>query len=93
MQWPQWQQENLPQVKFYLACGVRLTLACSACDTELPAGGRFYLACGQPVQLLETIQSHPAVPVVSTPQHLADKILTARRALEGERKQVGASQR
>jgi hypothetical protein len=53
----------------------------------------FTWLAGKPVQLLETIQSHPAVPVVSTPQHLAEKILTARSALEGERKQVGASQR
>ena len=88
MQCPQCQQENPPQAKFCLACGVRLTLACSACGTELPAGARFCLACGQPVQLPDTVQSRPAAPVAYTPKHLAEKILTSRSALEGERKQV-----
>ena len=88
MQCRQCQQENPPQAKFCLACGVRLILACSACGTELPAGARFCLACGQPVQAPDTVQSRPAAPVAYTPKHLAEKILTSRSALEGERKQV-----
>ncbi len=88
MQCPQCHQENPPQANFCLACGVRLTLTCSACGTELPAGARFCLACGQPVQSPDTVQSHPAAPVAYTPKHLAEKILTSRSALEGERKQV-----
>ena len=91
MQCPQCHQENPPQANFCLACGVRLTLTCSACGTELPAGARFCLACGQPVQSPDTVQSHPAAPVAYTPKHLAEKILTSRSALEGERKQVTKS--
>jgi hypothetical protein len=88
MQCSQCHQENPPQAKFCLACGVRLTLACSACGTELPAGARFCLACGQPVQAPDTVQSRSTAPAAYTPKHLAEKILTSRSALEGERKQV-----
>jgi len=88
MQCPQCQQENPPQANYCLACGVRLTLVCGACGTELPAGARFCLTCGQPVQAPDTVQSRPAAPVAYTPKHLAEKILTSRSALEGERKQV-----
>lgn len=88
MQCPQCHQENPPQARFCLACGVRLTLACSACGTALPAGARFCLACGQPVRALDAVQARPTAPVAYTPKHLADKILTSRGALEGERKQV-----
>lgn len=38
MQCPQCSQDNPLQARFCLACDVRLTLACSACGTELPAG-------------------------------------------------------
>src|SRR5215471_15642824 len=61
---------------------------CSACGTELPAGARFCLACGQPVQVSDAVQPRPTAPVAYTPKHLAEKILTSRSALEGERKQV-----
>jgi|SRR5262249_50319814 len=87
MQCPQCHQDNPPQANFCLACGIRLTLMCSACGTELPAGARFCLACGQPVQALDTVQSRSSAPVAYTPKHLAEKILTSRSALEGERKQ------
>src|SRR5438045_1248979 len=88
MQCPQCQQANPPQANFCLACGVRLTLTCSACGTELPAGARFCLSCGQLIQSLNTVSSRPTAPVAYTPKHLADKILTSRSTLEGERKQV-----
>src|SRR5262245_54239045 len=88
MQCPQCHQDNPPQARFCLACGVHLTLMCSACGTELPAGARFCLACGQPVQAPDPVQARPTAPVAYTPRHLAEKILTTRSALEGERKQV-----
>src|SRR5215831_8550673 len=88
IQCPQCHQENPPQANFCLACGVRLTLSCQACGTELPTGARFCLACGQPVQAPDTVQRRPTAPVAYTPKHLAERILTSRSALEGERKQV-----
>lgn len=81
------QQENPPQAKFCLECGTALALKCAACDNELPHAAKFCPECGQAV-------SQPAVgsrffsPGSYTPKHLAEKILTSKSALEGERKQV-----
>src|SRR6266853_4411743 len=88
MQCPQCQQENPPQAKFCLECGSRLVRTCTQCGTELPAGAKFCLECGQPVGARPAIPSRFAVPEAYTPSHLAEKILTARSDLEGERKQV-----
>ena len=88
MQCPQCQQENPPQAKFCLECGARLGLTCAACSTELPAGAKFCLACGQPIVAQLAAQSRFTTPATYTPKHLAEKMLTARAALEGERKQV-----
>jgi class 3 adenylate cyclase len=49
---------------------------------------RFCLGCGQPV-LSVAVASRPE-PRTYTPKHLAEKILTSRSALEGERKQQRA---
>jgi class 3 adenylate cyclase/ribosomal protein L40E len=88
MQCPQCQHENPPQAKFCLECGTRLALTCAQCGTELPAGAKFCFECGQPVSGQAAGQSKFTSPVTYTPKHLADKILTSRSALEGERKQV-----
>jgi class 3 adenylate cyclase/tetratricopeptide (TPR) repeat protein len=82
------QQENPPQAKFCLGCGIALTLKCGKCSTEIPAAAKFCFECGQPVS------SQPATAIRFTsagdytPKHIADKILTSKSALEGERKQV-----
>ena len=88
MQCARCQQDNPPQAKFCLECGLRLVLMCAQCDTELPAGAKFCLECGQPVGARPAMPSRFAVPEAYTPRHLAEKILTARSDLEGERKQV-----
>ena len=88
MQCPQCQQDNPPQAKFCLECGTRLVLTCAQCGTELPAGAKFCLECGQPVGTRPVMPSRFATPETYTPKHLAEKILTARSDLEGERKQV-----
>jgi Double zinc ribbon len=88
MQCPRCQHANPPQAKFCLECGTRLALACAACATELPAGAKFCLECGQPVGGPSAGQSQFASPDAHTPKHLAEKILTSRSVLEGERKQV-----
>jgi class 3 adenylate cyclase/tetratricopeptide (TPR) repeat protein len=88
VQCPQCQHENPPQAKFCLECGTRLALTCAQCGTELPAGAKFCLECGQPVSGQSAGQSRFTSPAAYTPKHLADKILTSRSALEGERKQV-----
>ncbi len=80
------QHENPPQAKFCLECGAKLALACAKCRAELPGSARFCLECGEPVA--PRTDSGVAAPVTYTPKHLAEKILTSKAALEGERKQV-----
>ena len=82
------QQENPPQAKFCLECGTALALKCAACGTELPAGAKFCLECGQSVSAQPAIATRFVSPETYTPKHLAEKILTSKSALEGERKQV-----
>jgi class 3 adenylate cyclase/tetratricopeptide (TPR) repeat protein len=85
MQCPRCQHENPPQAIFCLECGIRLALSCSKCGTELPAESTFCLQCGEPVGATPSKFSSPGS---YTPKRLAEKILTSKSALEGERKQV-----
>jgi hypothetical protein len=59
---------------------------CAKCHSELPAGARFCSECGEPVA--NSALSRFAAPGAYTPKHFAEKILTSKAALEGERKQV-----
>src|SRR5262249_25142623 len=79
--------DNRADASFCSACGRKLSLVSGPCGRELPAGARFCDACGQPV---DAPSAHPPErdPRSYTPNHLAAKILTARSALQGERKQV-----
>src|SRR3989442_2944320 len=88
MKCPRCQHENPPQAKFCLECGARVALTCTKCRSELPAGAKFCLECGEPVASQATAEPRFAKPETYTPPHLAEKILTSRSALEGERKQV-----
>src|SRR5512138_1597031 len=88
MKCPQCQHENPPQAKFCLECGARVTLTCTKCRSELPAGAKFCLECGAPVASATTAEARFTSPESYTPKHLAEKILTSKSALEGERKQV-----
>src|SRR5213595_1065193 len=82
------QQENPLGSNFCLGCGARLDSACASCGMELSAGSRFCNRCGAPVQAETRASPRFASPEAYTPKHLAEKILTSRTALEGERKQV-----
>ena len=92
---PQCQHENPDGSRFCNACGGKLELACSVCAHVNPGGSRFCNACGHHVLTPTSPGVQPErqripepEPLSYTPQHLADKILKSRRALEGERKQV-----
>jgi len=63
-------------------------MRCPRCATELPDTAKFCLECGQPLGGSPAVAASFASPAVYTPKHLADRILTSRTALEGERKQV-----
>jgi class 3 adenylate cyclase/tetratricopeptide (TPR) repeat protein len=88
MQCPRCQHENPPDSRFCFECGSRLALACVSCGAELPPGVKFCNQCGQPVGTRSTARDRATAPEVYTPKHLAEKILTSKAALEGERKQV-----
>jgi class 3 adenylate cyclase/ribosomal protein L40E len=80
------QHENPPQAKFCLECGAKLALICFQCGTELPAEAKFCIECGEPLHPGAT--QTPLSPGNYRPKHLAEKILSSKNALEGERKQV-----
>src|SRR5207253_5191559 len=81
--------ENPAQAKFCLECGARLVVSCSNCRAELPPSAKFCLECGERVTPSGAAMVSPsASPESYTPKHLAEKILTSKSALEGERKQV-----
>jgi class 3 adenylate cyclase len=83
------QHANPDGARFCNACGATLATACPACQRDNPPGSRFCNACGQQLSALPPpAEPRFTSPQAYTPKHLADKILTSRSALEGERKQV-----
>jgi class 3 adenylate cyclase/tetratricopeptide (TPR) repeat protein len=83
MRCPQCQEDNPAGARFCRDCGGRLEAVCAACGHPNLPGSRFCNECGQPI-----VAPAPASPQSYTPRYLAEKILTSRHALEGERKQV-----
>jgi class 3 adenylate cyclase/tetratricopeptide (TPR) repeat protein len=88
MKCPSCQHENPPESNFCLGCGIRLPLRCSSCGADLPAGSRFCNKCGHPAGAQAASDQRFTSPDTYTPKHLAERILTSKAALEGERKQV-----
>jgi class 3 adenylate cyclase len=88
MKCPRCQHENRPQAKFCEECGTTLARSCPKCGSTLSPSGKFCPECGHPVGgASEGVPRLPA-PDTYTPKHLAEKILSSRSALEGERKQA-----
>jgi class 3 adenylate cyclase/tetratricopeptide (TPR) repeat protein len=88
MHCPQCQHANPAGALFCNACGAKLAVVCPACSQVNPPGSRFCNACGHNLARPPAPAASVASPASYTPKHLADKILTTRSALEGERKQV-----
>ena len=86
MKCPRCQSQNREGVRFCEECGARLVTSCPSCGAELLPDKRFCGSCGSPTTL-QPAERQPS-PQGYTPKHLAEKILTSRHALEGERKQV-----
>ena len=82
------QKENPPAAKFCLECGAPLGLRCLKCGHTLPLTAKFCLECGHHLGPGDPVQSRFTSPEAYTPKYLAERILTSRSALEGERKLV-----
>ena len=87
MQCPRCQHENPSAVKFCGECGARLELLCPSCRASNPPANKFCNECGGALHSGAAAAQFTS-PQAYTPKHLAEKILTSKSALEGERKQV-----
>ena len=86
MKCPRCQHENPTGMKFCGQCTAPLASTCGSCGATNPPENKFCGQCAAP--LLPAPATKNAAPDSYTPKHLAEKILTSRAALEGERKQV-----
>jgi class 3 adenylate cyclase/tetratricopeptide (TPR) repeat protein len=104
MRCPACQTDNPASNRFCDQCGTALEARCPECQAPLRPGARFCGACGHRLAAVPEAPaeaprpSAPAPAALSqeresrlrayTPKHLADKVLKARSALEGERRVV-----
>src|SRR5262249_34894674 len=75
-----------PRAKFCEECAAPLARTCANCGASLTPTAKFCSECAHPAGAAAAPRF--VAPDAYTPKHLADKILTSRTALEGERKQV-----
>jgi class 3 adenylate cyclase/tetratricopeptide (TPR) repeat protein len=86
MKCPTCHTDNRQDADFCNECGAKLEAVCSRCGRANRAGSKFCDKCGG--QITEAPSIDYTRPQSYTPKFLADKILTARGAIEGERKLV-----
>lgn len=87
MKCPKCHFDNRAEARFCLECGQKLEVTCPQCGKKLPPAAKFCDGCGQ---VLSPASPPPdySRPHSYTPKFLADKILTSRNGIEGERKLV-----
>ena len=88
MKCPKCQSENRADARFCDECGEKLELACSTCGRTNRATAKFCDGCGQPLMTTTAPPLDYSRPNSYTPRFLAEKILTTRSSVEGERKLV-----
>ena len=89
MKCPKCQTLNPEAARFCIECGQPIEVKCPKCDTVTPAGGKFCMRCGYNLTLDQEAQPIDFTqPQTYTPKFLAEKILTNRSSIEGERKLV-----
>ncbi len=89
MKCPNCQADNRETRKFCAKCGQKLLVLCPQCTTENLPDEQFCGECGHDLRKLKEAKPlNYDQPHSYTPKHLADKILTSRSSIEGERKLV-----
>jgi len=88
MQCPRCQHENEAGAKFCEECAAPLARARAKCGRTLSRTAKFCPECAHPTGLSAAPAPRFDSPESYTPKHLAERILTSKAALEGERKQV-----
>ena len=83
-------EPNPETARFCGECGRALApdVICVRCGATNSVGKKFCNACGARLSALAAADQPSRSPGSYTPKHLAEKILSSRSALEGERKQV-----
>src|SRR3989454_7430236 len=87
MKCPRCQHENRPGAKFWEECAAPLGRVCPNCSSQVSATAKFCPECAHPLAA-PSVEPRFASPRTYTPKHLAERILTSKAALEGQRKQV-----
>ena len=80
--------ENREAAKFCEQCAAPLLRKCESCGAALRSTAKFCDECAAPTARVFNNVSLRTRPSLLHSKHLAEKILTSRSALEGERKQV-----
>src|SRR5262249_37527078 len=88
VQCPQCRAENPERARYCEDCGARLEVRCPHCGEAATPGKKFCASCGGSLVTAPAASRPAPSPHDYIPQHLAERILTSRAALEGERKQV-----
>jgi class 3 adenylate cyclase/tetratricopeptide (TPR) repeat protein len=83
---PRCQVQNSADALFCDQCAAPLALTCRSCGAANRPNSKFCGQCATP--LGSAAPARPPAPGAYTPKHLADRILSSKGALEGERKQV-----
>jgi class 3 adenylate cyclase/tetratricopeptide (TPR) repeat protein len=86
MQCPHCDADAPNGAKFCIECGTSLQRRCPQCGADMLPRAKFCAECGTPLTAPST--APPSSALRYTPGYLAEKILTSKAALEGERKQV-----
>src|SRR6056297_2814593 len=87
MKCPKCQFDNRDSAKFCIECGEKFKQICPECHKTLPVSAKFCDECGCNLSAAQKPPDY-SEPQSYTPKFLADKILTNRSAIEGERKRV-----
>ncbi|MGB7036974.1 MAG: adenylate/guanylate cyclase domain-containing protein, partial [Xanthobacteraceae bacterium] len=87
MKCPNCQHENSPDARFCESCAAPLVRLCANCKSPASPTAKYCSQCGHALNPINAADRYSS-PRNYTPQHLVNKILTSRSALEGERKQI-----